>query len=81
MICYEYFEEPATERFKFEKIKVKLLTNKQQKSYENAKLCYIRKERFKDKHGKDENYCKARYHCQYTSEYRGAAYRICNLKV
>ena len=43
--------------------------------------CYIRKERFKDKHGKDENYCKARYHCQYTSEYRGAAYRICNLKV
>ena len=64
MICYEYFGEPATERFKFEKIKVKLLTNKQQKAF-----------------GKDENYCKARYHCQYTSEYRGAAYRICNLKV
>ena len=24
--------------------------------------------------------CKVRDHCHYTGEYRGAAYRICNLK-
>ena len=35
-----------------------LLTSEQQKSYENAKICYICQEKFKDKHAKDKKYCK-----------------------
>ena len=30
--------------------KMKLLTNEQQKSYENTKICYVCKEKFEDKH-------------------------------
>ena len=37
---------------------MKLLTNELQKSYEIAKICYICKEKFKDKHAKDKKYCK-----------------------
>ena len=54
--------------------------NKQQKSYENAKICYICKEKFKDKHVKDKKCCKVRDHCHYTREYRGTTHSICNLK-
>ena len=47
---------------------MKLLTNKQQKSYKNSKLCYIFKE-------------KIEYiHCHYAGESRGAVQSICNLK-
>ena len=59
---------------------MKLLRNKQQKSYENAKICYICKEKLEDKHAKDKKYCKVRDHCHYPGEYRGAAHSICNLK-
>ena len=58
---------------------MKLLTNKQQKSYENAKICYICKETFEDKHAKDKIYWKVRDHCLYTGEYRDVAHSICNL--
>ena len=64
----------------FKKKNMKLLTKEQQESYENAKLCYICKEIFKDKYVKDKKYCKVRDHCHYTEEYRGAAHSICNLK-
>ena len=50
-----------------------LLTNKQQKSFENAKICYIWKDKFKYKYTEDNNYCKVRDYCYHTSEYRGAA--------
>ena len=42
---------------------MKLLTNVQQKPYENAKICYICKEKFDDKHAKDKKYCKLRDIC------------------
>ena len=59
---------------------MRLLTKKQQVSYENAKICYICKETFENKYLKDKIYRKFRYHCHYTGEYRGAAHSICNLK-
>ena len=64
----------------FKKNKIKLLTKEQQESYENAKICYICKEKFENKYVKDKKYCKVRNHCHYTVEYRGAANGICNLK-
>ena len=59
---------------------MKLLTNKQQNSNENAKTFYICKKKFEDEHTKDKKYCKVRDHCHYTGEYRGDARNTCNLK-
>ena len=42
---------------------MKLLKNKLEESYENAKACYICKENFEDKYAKDKTYCKLRDHC------------------
>ena len=42
----------------FKKNKMKLLTNQQQKSYENVKMCYICKEKFEDKYAKDKKNAK-----------------------
>ena len=44
----------------FKKKKMKLFTNELQKSYENAKICYICKEKFNNKHAKDKKYCIVR---------------------
>ena len=57
-----------------------LLTKEQQESYENAKICYICKEKFENKYLKDKKYCKVRDHCHYRGEYRKAAHSICNLE-
>ena len=46
----------------------KLLTNEQQNSCENSKICYIWKENFENKYAKDRKYCKVRDHCYYTEE-------------
>ena len=51
--------------------KMKLLTNEQQESYENAKISCICKKKFKNKYVKHKKYCKLRDHCYYTGEYRG----------
>ena len=59
---------------------MKLLTKEQQESYQNAKICYICKEKFEDKYAKDRKYCKVRDHCHYTCKYRSAADSICNVK-
>ena len=64
----------------FKKKKMILLTKEQQESFENVKICYICKEKLKNKYVKDKKYCKFRNRCHYTAEYRGAAYSICNLK-
>ena len=45
---------------------MKLLTKKQQELYGNAKLCYIFKQKFENKHVKDKIYCKVRDRCHYT---------------
>ena len=41
--------EHATEIIIFEKKIMNLLNNEQQKSYENAKICYICKDKIQDK--------------------------------
>ena len=42
----EYFREHAMKIINFKKKKMELLTKEQQKLYENAKMCYICKEKF-----------------------------------
>ena len=57
-----------------------LLTKERQEWYENTHICYISKEKFKNKYLKNKKYCKVRDHCHYTNAYGGAVHIICNLK-
>ena len=59
--------------------KMKLLTNEQQESFENANICCVCKEKYEDKQAKDKKY-KVRDHSHFKGEYRGAAHSICNLQ-
>ena len=56
--------------------KKKISTKEQQESYENAKFCYICKEKFQNKYLKDRKYRKVRDHCHYTE----GVHSIFNLK-
>ena len=51
----ESLREHAMKTIDFKKKKMKLLTKEQQESYENAKICYICKEKFENKYVKDKN--------------------------
>ena len=53
------------------------LTKKEEKNYNNQKVCYICKKEF-DK--SDKKHYKVRDHCHYTGKYRGADHNICNLR-
>ena len=61
---------------------MKLLAKEQQESCENAKFCYICREKFEDKSAKNKKkkHCKFRVNCRCLDEYKGAAQNICNLK-
>ena len=72
--------EHAMEVIKSEKKKKKLVTNEQQKAYQNAKICSICKEKFKNKHVKDKKCRKVKDDCHNTEEYGDAAHSICNVK-
>ena len=76
----ESLREHGMKKINFKKKKTKLLTKEQQESYENAKICYICKEKIGNKYLKDKKYCKVRDHCHYTVLYRGAAHTTCTLK-
>ena len=76
----EFLREHAIKIINFKKKKMKLLTKEQQESYENAKICYICKEKFENEYLKDKKSRKVRNHFHFTGEYRGAAQSICNLK-
>ena len=60
--------------------KNKVISKRVEKSYENAKICYICIEKFENKYFKDKKYCKVTDHYHYAGEYRGAAHSKCNLK-
>ena len=64
----------------FKNKRMKLLTKEQQESYENAKICYICKEKFENRHLNNKKHRKVKDHFHYTGEYRGAAHSICILK-
>ena len=59
---------------------MKLLTEEQQESYENVKICCICKEKFENKYLKDKKDCKVKDECHYTGKYTGVAYSVCILK-
>ena len=77
---FESLREHAMKIINFKKIKLKLLTKEQQESYDNAKICYVCKEKFQNKGLKDKRYCQVKEYRYYTGEYRGALHSICNLK-
>ena len=54
----ESLREHAMKMINFKKKKVKLLTKEQQESHENAKDCYICKEKFENKYLKDKRFQK-----------------------
>ena len=68
----EYLREHATKINNIKMKKMKLLIKEQQESNRNAQICYICKEKFKNKYLKDKKYCKLRDHCHYTGKYKGA---------
>ena len=72
----ESLREHAMKIITLKRKKMKLLTDQQQELYENAKTCYICKEKFENKNTEDEKCCKVRDHCHYKGEYRGAAHLI-----
>ena len=63
----------------FKKKKMKLLTNEQQKSYQNVNICYICKEKFEDEYIKDKKYREVKDHFHDPGEHRGSVHSICNL--
>ena len=85
--CIEKFckdlKELGMEIINFEEKEMIPLTNKEIKSYEKQKVCYICEKKFcddKNKKSEYELYHKVRDHCHYTGKFRGAAHNICNLR-
>ena len=85
--CIEKFckdlKELRTEMINFKKKEMIPLTNKEIKSYEKQKVCYICEKKFcddKNKKSEYDLYHKVRDHCHYTGKFRGAAHNICNLR-
>ena len=82
--CMKKFCESSSDHamkiINFKNKKMKLLAKEQKESYENAKICYICKEKIVKKYVKDKKYWKVRDHFHYTREYRGVLHSICNLK-
>ena len=58
---------------------MELVTNEKQELHQNAKLCYIYKEKFEDKYA-NKKCSKVRDHCYYAGEYGCATHSMCNLK-
>ena len=79
-IFRKFLRENTIKTINFKKKINKVSTNEQQDPYENAKICYIFKETFRDKHTKPNKYKKFRNHCCYICECKSGVHRICNLK-
>ena len=55
MFC-ESLREHAMEMINFKKKKINLSTKEHQESYENAKICYICKDKYEGKYAKDKKH-------------------------
>ena len=85
--CMERFcknlREHAIKIIDYEKKEMILLTDRENKSYEKQKLCYICKKEFStDENAKNafKLHHKVRYHCLCTGKFKGCANSICNLR-
>ena len=69
----------AVKTINYEEKEMIPLTDKENKSYQMQKRCYIRKKEFSTD---DDNkkYHKVRDHCHYTGKFRGVAHSLCNLR-
>ena len=59
------------------------LTDKENKSYEEQKVCHVCKKEFcfdENKKNEFKLYHKVRDDCHYTGKFRGAAQNVCNLR-
>ena len=66
----------------YEEKEMMLITDKENKSDEKQKVCYICKKEFStDKHDKNtfKLYQKVKDHCHYAGKFRGVVPSICNL--
>ena len=75
----ELLGEHTMKIINFKKGKMKLWMKEQQETYENAKICYICKEKFENRYLKHKKYRKVRDYCHDTGEYRGAVHSICKI--
>ena len=80
--CMEKFGKDLTEHamriVNYEKKEMILLTDEENKFYEERKVCNICKKGFSTDN--DRKHHKVRDHCHYTGKFRGAAQSICNLR-
>ena len=71
--------EHVTKIINCEKKEMVPLTEKEEKKYNNKKVCYICKKRFNTDDSNKKCY-KVKNHCHFTGKYRGAAHDICNFR-
>ena len=76
----EILREYAMKIINFKKKKILVIKKQQQESYENAKICYICKEKIENKYRENKKCCKVWDHFYCTEEHRGAAHTVCILK-
>ena len=79
--CMKKFSKDLREHvskiINYEKKKMIPLTTEEKIYHNKQKICYICKKEFNNN---DKKNYKVRGHCHYTSQYRGAAHNICNLR-
>ena len=80
---YKDLREHAMKIIDYEKKEMIPLTDKENKSYGQQKVCYISKKEFStDEYDKNafKLYLKVRDHCHYIGKFGGAAHSICILR-
>ena len=76
---HQSLREHSMKIINFKTKKMKLLTNEQHESYENAKsVIFVKK--IENKYLKGKKYCEVRDHCHCTGECGAAVNSICNFK-
>ena len=80
---WKELKELGTKIINYEQKEMTPLTDKENKNYENQKICYICQKMFcynKKQEKMYKSYRKVRDHCPFTGKFREAAHSICNLR-